>query len=471
MRSANNFKRIVAFCGTRGVPARYGGFETAVDEISRRLVGDGHMVDVFCRLSSADTVEETHLGRTLVYVRGSRIRSLDTFVSAIQTGWHLWRHRSRYRHVFWFNNANFPGILMTWLAGIPMSVNTDGLEWRRAKWSWPFKVYYVVCSFLVSRLCCSLITDSLAMQRFYLRLFATDSHFIPYGAPVGLFVPAARQKEILKRFGLVKNRYFLQITRIEPDNLSLKVALGFCESGLGRHGFKMLIVGHRHRSRYSQRLLAYDGRHGLSVQPATYDPEVLYVLRRNCFCYVHGNSVGGTNPALLEAMAACPRVMAIDCEFSREILGTAGVFFKRSAIGSTFRQLLATDENEAGLQARVFHLYCWDDVAESYLHLVDGRPADYQMWSEPRLRWQDRQLPELDPSSRRGKQLSNDRSDFFPRTYTSRQPMSPNSLYFGSSRRRNHICHLDRSEAARDLRQSETPWCAWGCSEATRRRS
>ena len=139
----------VAFCGTRGVPANYGGFETAVDEISRRLASRDLNCVVFCRASSRNRMPKWHNGRRLVYVKGSRVRALDTFVSAFQTGWHLLRHRGEYGHVFWFNNANLPGILLTLLARVPTSVNTDGLEWRRAKWSPPFKAYYFLSSFLI----------------------------------------------------------------------------------------------------------------------------------------------------------------------------------------------------------------------------------------------------------------------------------------------------------------------------------
>ncbi|MGB9880923.1 MAG: DUF1972 domain-containing protein, partial [Anaerolineae bacterium] len=178
-------RQAVAFCGTRGIPASYGGFETAVDEISRFFVAAGYDCEVFCRRSAqsnAEVLPDSHEGRRLVYVRGSNSRKLDTFVSSLQTGWYLWRHRRRYAFVFWFNNANFPGIVMTLLARIPMAVNTDGLEWRRAKWSWPFKLYYLITSFLICSLCRTLISDAVEIKRFYRKWFLKDTVFIPNGA-------------------------------------------------------------------------------------------------------------------------------------------------------------------------------------------------------------------------------------------------------------------------------------------------
>lgn len=369
--------KTIAFCGTRGVPANYGGFETAVDEISRRFVKRGYDCMVFCRESSGGEMPERHEGRRLIYVKGSSIRALDTFVSAFQTGRHLLRYRKTYDHVFWFNNANLPGILLTLLARIPTSVNTDGLEWRRAKWKWPFKLYYFLSSFLISRVCRSLISDSRAIQSYYKKTFFKDTQFIPYGAPDTPQVSPERESAVLKRYGLQPGRYFLQITRFEPDNLPLNTARAFRSAGLVDEGFKLLLVGYQHPTPYAQQVKAMSGEDGVTVTGAVYDPEVLAVLRSNCFCYVHGNSVGGTNPALLEAMASCPRVLAIDGPFSRELLEDTGYFFTTDNMGIALRKVLSAPEKAADMRNRVESRYRWDAVTESYMRLAAGKPAAY----------------------------------------------------------------------------------------------
>lgn len=367
----------MAFCGTRGVPANYGGFETAVDEISRRLVGGGRNCVVFCRASGRDKMPDWHGERRLVYVKGSSVRSLDTFVSSIQTGWHLLRHRREYGHVFWFNNANLPGILLTLLARISTSVNTDGLEWRRAKWSWPFKSYYFLSSFVISRLCESLISDSRAIQSYYKKTFRKETEFIPYGIPD---VPELSEEQALvalKRYGLVKKRYFLQVTRFEPDNLPLDTVEAFRASGLAKDGFKLLLIGYQNETPYARRVKEMSGRDGIVVANAVYNPGVLAALRSNCFCYVHGNSVGGTNPALLEAMANCPRVLAIDGPFSRELLGDTGYFFTPEDMVASLRDARSRPDRSAAMRERVRSRYDWNAVVESYMRLAEGRPAEY----------------------------------------------------------------------------------------------
>jgi glycosyltransferase involved in cell wall biosynthesis/GT2 family glycosyltransferase len=374
---ANRGSKRIAFCGTRGLPARYGGFETAVDEITRRFAHKGYDCVVFSRSYSGTSSPDYHEGRKLIHVRGSSRRALDTFLASFQEGWHLLRHRGEYDYVFWFNNANFPGILLTHLARTPMSVTTDGLEWRRPKWRWPFKAYYLLSSFLICRLCDNLISDAREIQSYYKQRFWKDTHFIPHGSPPVQTVPSHRRSAILERYGLEPGRYILQITRFEPDNLPLDTAVAFRAAGLARHGVKLLLVGYNHETPYARRIKEMSNSHGICVVDAIYEAEALTVLRENCFCYVHGNFVGGTNPALLEAMASCPRVLAIDTAFNREVLGGTGYLFAPANMTASLRGVLSNPERSAAMRERVQTLYRWEAVAESYVRLVEGKPAAY----------------------------------------------------------------------------------------------
>ncbi|SYZ74693.1 conserved hypothetical protein [Candidatus Zixiibacteriota bacterium] len=369
----------IAFCGTRGVPANYGGFETAVDEISRRLAAKGNHCLIFCRLSSGYKPAEDKYGRKLIYIKGSRHRKLDTFISSMQTGWYLWKHRREFRFIFWFNNANFPGIVMTWLAALPMAVNTDGLEWRRKKWSWPFKFYYLASSFIICRLCKRLISDSLAIQDFYLEKFLKNTSYIPYGYPEPIPIDNDFKTTVLEKYGLKRGKYYLQITRLEPDNIPLDIARNFVRAFINKRGYKLVIVGYKEPTPYALKLKSLHGQNDILVLDAVYDAAELAVLRSNCFCYVHGNSVGGTNPALLEAMAFCPRVMAIDSEFSHEVLGDSGFYFRPDEMINAFQQSLLLFDRAKEMKVRLNEFYRWDKVAASYLNLAEKKSADYNV--------------------------------------------------------------------------------------------
>ena len=367
----------IAFAGTRGLPASYGGFETAVDEITRRFVKAGYDCDVFCRRSHSRRMPAEDNGRRLIYVRGATSPRLETVVSAIQTGWYLVRHRREYDHVFWFNNANLPGILLSLLAGLSITVNTDGLEWRRRKWAAPFKAYYFLASGLISRIVPRLIADSIGIRDYYRRVFRRDTCLIPYGIPDPVDVPASRQAEILRALDLEPGGYFLQITRLEPDNLPLEIARGFINSGLTGQGFKFAVVGWREETAYTLMLKKESERNtGVRVLPAVYDPAVLFTMRSNCFAYVHGNSVGGTNPALLEAMCDCPRILACGVVFNREVLAGAGLYFNENNLSAVFRAAVAQPDQRNVFKKRLLW-YNWDAVAEAYHNIAEGKASGY----------------------------------------------------------------------------------------------
>ncbi|WP_438448539.1 DUF1972 domain-containing protein [Gorillibacterium sp. sgz5001074] len=371
-------RKVIAFCGTRGVPAQYGGFETAVDEITKRFIERNYECHVFCRHQEDQVKVGQHDGRTLIYVKGSKSRKLDTFVSSFRTGVYLLKNRKKYDYVFWFNNANLLGILLTLFTGIKFAVNTDGLEWRRAKWSLPFKAYYFLSSLLISLLCKNLISDSVAIQSYYKKVFHKKTQFIPYGVPEETDCSEQEAQDILKTYGLVENKYFLQVTRFEPDNLPLEAIKGFQSSKLYLRGYQYVLIGYKEETPYTIEIKACDGNEGVKVLPAIYDKKVLTALRKNSFCYVHGNSVGGTNPALLEAMQKCNRIMAIKGPFSSEVLGGLGMQFEVGELPVYFNQALAMEDQSAKMLHRLKQNYQWDDVAESYINLTEFKSANYK---------------------------------------------------------------------------------------------
>lgn len=374
----NHINKRVAFCGTRGLPANYGGFETAVDEITREFIINGYDVDVFSRLSSYKTELSSYGGRNLVYVKGSKSSKLDTFVSSIQTGIFLIKNRKKYDYIFWFNNANFPGILLTLLTRIPFSVNTDGLEWRRSKWTAPFKAYYFISTLIISILCKNLISDSKGIQEYYKKVFNKKTTFIPYGSPDFIEIDELKEENLLKKYQLEKNKYFLQITRFEPENNPLEIINSFKDSLLYKEGYKMILVGYKDSNEYSDQIKALDNKYGISVLNSIYDKDTLAVLRKNCFSYVHGNSVGGTNPALLEAMVYCKRILAIDINFSRDVLGAYGTYFNSNNLQQKFQDILLSEELSTQLKERAARNYNWQNVSKSYMRMVEGKSANYE---------------------------------------------------------------------------------------------
>jgi Domain of unknown function (DUF1972)/Glycosyl transferases group 1 len=370
----------IIFCGTRGIPANYGGFETAVEKITDILANKNVHCYVVCRQSSYN-IEEIKLSNisneniSLVWVKGSKVNVLDTIISSIETSLYLLRNKEKFDTIFWFNNANFPGILLSKFTNKQVIINTDGLEWKRAKWSLPFKMYYFFTTFLITRLFSKLISDSKSIKDYYKKVFMKNTEFIPYGVPNEIS-PENIKEDILDKYGLEKDRYFLQITRFEPDNLPLKIIKGFSSSDI-KDKYKFVLVGYKNSNKYTEEIKKIENQNeNILVLDAIYDKEIIAALRVNAFSYVHGNSVGGTNPALLEAMSQCKRVMAIDNGFSREVLGKEGIFFNDVNISEVFNEIIYTNDNKTNLSKRT-KLYDWTLVANAYLNMARGEKADY----------------------------------------------------------------------------------------------
>ncbi|WP_419955141.1 DUF1972 domain-containing protein [Neobacillus niacini] len=371
-------KMSVVFCGTRGIPANYGGFETAVDKISSIMNNQSVNCYVVCRENSYSKENRpTNInGINLIWVKGSKYNKLDTIVSSIQTALYLIKNRTLFDCIFWFNNANFPGIILSKLTRKKIIINTDGLEWKRAKWSLPFKAYYFFTSFLIARNFKTLISDSISIQDYYKSVFKKVTEFIPYGVPDKVTLTKDKSNEIISQYGLEKDKYFLQITRFEPDNMPLKIIEGFINASINDK-YKFVLVGYKHSNKYSESIKHLEETNkNIIVLDAIYDGEIIAALRQNAFCYVHGNSVGGTNPALLEAMHECKRIMAINNGFSKEVLQSEGYYFDDSNIVEVYKNTLSTIDNGERLKERSKY-YNWDLVVASYLNLALGKNANY----------------------------------------------------------------------------------------------
>jgi glycosyltransferase involved in cell wall biosynthesis len=202
----------IAMVGTRGVPARYGGFETAVEEVGRRLVERGHEVVVYCRTGcGAADAPLTLLGMELVHLPAARKRSLETLShSALSVG-HLLRHRVD--AAFIFNAANAPLLPVLRAARIPVATHVDGLEWKRAKWGDLGRRYYRLAEALAVRWSDALIADARGIADYYAREFGASTTLLRYGAP--LIRPGA---ERLADLGLQPRGYHLVVARFEPEN-------------------------------------------------------------------------------------------------------------------------------------------------------------------------------------------------------------------------------------------------------------
>lgn len=362
----------IAMVGTRGVPARYGGFETCVEEVGARLVDRGHDVVVYTREPDRSARRPEYRGMRLVHLPAPRRRTLETLGHTGLSAAHLVAHRTDVALVF--NAANAPWLPLLRAARIPVATHVDGLEWRRGKWGRGGRRYYRWAESAAVRWSDALIADARGIAEYYDAAFGVETSLIAYGAPT--VHGAGRVGELaLEPFG-----YHLVVARFEPENHVDLVVAGYVASGAR---LPLVVVGSApYADEYTARVRALaDDR--VRLLGGVWDQELLDDLYANARTYLHGHSVGGTNPSLLRALGAGAPVAAFDVVFNREVVQDAAVGYFADAAGVGRLVELAEDDPDAarasGRAARErAAAYDWDDVATRYERLCEqlvGRSA------------------------------------------------------------------------------------------------
>ena len=352
----------IALLGTRGIPANYGGFETFAEELSSRLAARGHEVTVYCRERHRDS---HYRGVRLQYLPTIRHKYLDTLAHTFVSTLHLLANRVDV--ALYCNGANaIFTIVPRWL-GIPTALNVDGLERKRKKWNLFAKAWYLVSERLATFCPSALVTDARSIQDYYWNRYRKHSTFIPYGAAVGR-VPTC---DILEKLGLEPGRYFLYVSRMEPENNALEVRQAFETLDTP---FRLALVGD---APYAQ---DYIRRVRDTQDPRVLIPGAIYgpgyaELGSHCFVYIHATEVGGTHPALIEAMGRGALVLYRNTPENAEVAADAGIPFDPPELAAKMRLALAMSETECGVlrqkaMARIRALYSWEAVTAEYEKLL-----------------------------------------------------------------------------------------------------
>ncbi|MDP8990905.1 MAG: DUF1972 domain-containing protein [Acidobacteriota bacterium] len=353
-----------AIVGTRGIPARYGGFETFAEELSTRLVARGHQVTVYCRERPA---QPRYRGVRLQYLPTIRHKYFDTLAHTFLSTLHLLG--SRYDALLYCNAANAVFTWMPRVLGMPVALNVDGLERHRKKWNALAKTWYRISEWLATWMPNAVVTDAQAIAEYYHERYGRDSVMIPYGAELGV----VETTDVLPELGLEPQKYFLYVSRMEPENNGLLVRQAFERVATD---FKLALIGDApYAAEYIARVR--DTRDPRIVIPgAIYGPGYRE-LGSHCFAYIQATEVGGTHPALIEAMGRGALTLYLDTPENAEVAGGAGLPFTHEVLSRVIEHVLACSEEErqawrARAIERVRSRYSWDAVTDAYEKLLEG---------------------------------------------------------------------------------------------------
>jgi glycosyltransferase involved in cell wall biosynthesis len=354
--------------GTRGVPAAHGGFETAAENVGRHLVAAGWRVVVYCQADGPGSVTEDRwhgLERVIIPVSSPGARGTAEFdlVAA--------RHAARFDDVclvFGYNTAVFN--LLQRFHRTPLIFNMDGLEWQRARWG-PLKRAFLYANERIAALSGhALIADHPEIERYlHRRAPANKITMIPYGADAVTSAPTAQVRDL----GLEPGGYFTLICRPVNENSILEIVRGF---SVRHRGAKLASLGNYdgETNDYHRAVLQAAGPEVVFLG-SIYESEVTQALRFHSLGYLHGHTVGGTNPSLVEAMAVGNPVIAHDNPYNRWVAGDGGVYFRTTEdVDRLVGDLLSHPDRsyELGSNSRIRHaqLFTWERVAAQYEELA-----------------------------------------------------------------------------------------------------
>ena len=350
----------IAILGIRGVPASYGGFETFAEQFGLRLAQRGHDVTVYGRSAYVDPGVRRYRGMRIVRLPAPRSKYFETVVHSVFAA--VDALRRRYDIVYVCNSANVPAALLLRLFGTRVVLNVDGLEWRRAKWNRVGRAYYRLCAFVAAHLPIEIVTDAAVIRDYYRTAYGRETHLFAYGTD-----GPADDDGTLASLGLEPRAFVLYVSRLEPENNAHVVIEAYRDV---ETTFPLAIVGDA----------PYAGDYIAGLKRTT-DSRVRFmgaiygrayeILQSNAAAYVQATEVGGTHPALVEAMGRGAAIVANDVPEHRETLGDAGRYYSGTAelareLDRVLRDESAAAELRGAAEARARDRFDWDAITDSY---------------------------------------------------------------------------------------------------------
>jgi len=355
----------VAILGCRGIPSQYGGFEIAAERIAEGLLRNGIDVTVACR-SDQEYQDSSYNGLALDFIE----HPSGVFGTLVYDLWSIYRAIKRKDDVIlMLGYGASPFFLLPRLFGVQLAVNMDGLEWKRSKWNWIARLYLRLAELIAAHTSCALVSDSTEIAKSLRSRLGARSVYIPYGTELDMVPDPA----LCEQFGLARRSYYIVVARLEPENSINEIVKGFLDS---RTSKKLLIVGSTTPYFELNVKPSIVNSERVCLASPIYDRSMLYSLRSAAKAYLHGHTVGGTNPSLLDSMGAQNLILARDVPFNREVLGDCGYYFKdHRDLSNVLEHIDALPDTQsqflgAAARQRVTELYNWDDVSDQYLKLI-----------------------------------------------------------------------------------------------------
>lgn len=356
----------IAICGGRGIPSTYSGTETFFIELAPRLAERGHDVIVYCRKKLFPERPPTYRGVRLIYLPNLETKTLSTLTHTLACMLDVLRRKVD--AILVTNVANALHCAIPRLFRQNCALNVDGIEWKRGKWGALGRQYFYwnarLCGKILPR---GIVTDAYAMRALYLEEFKTPSVCIAYGGNI----ESSENPAVVRQYGLEPGNYYLIASRLVPENNAALIVEGFKKARSPR---VLAVAGDaNYRSSFIDELKAGAGN---NVRFLGHVGNIDHVkeLHCNCYAYLHGHMMGGTNPALLKALGFGNCVLAHQNPFNSEVLGDYGLLFRDADDLAQKIHLIESrpevaEKYRQRAPERIRSVYSWDRITDQYEEL------------------------------------------------------------------------------------------------------
>jgi len=356
----------IAILGTRGIPACYSAFEACVEELSPRLVNNGHKVTVYCRRYYQKPKLDLYKGVRLITLPTIKNKFLETFVHTLLSTLHAVFTNIDIVQYFGVGNSIFT--LIPRIFGKKTFINVDGLDWTRKKWPYLAKLFLRFSAFLATFLPTNFITDSKTIVDYYKRVFHKTPHYIPYGANISQ--SSENAKNLLVKFGLEKNKYILFAGRLIPENNIHHLISAFNKITTD---LKLLIAGKG----------TYETDYIRSLKKNT-APNIVFTgfltgedykdICCNAYLFVEPTEASGTHTAILDAMGYGNCILVNNIPTNLEVIGSAGFSYDGAKKDEDLKDKMEwlinnpqiVDKYKSKSLEHAKKVYSWDRVTEQY---------------------------------------------------------------------------------------------------------
>lgn len=361
----------IAIMGIRGIPAKYGGFETFAEQLAPRLVNKGHQVVVYGRSNIIEYKDEYYKGVKLIILPTISHKYLDTPIHTLLSVIHS--SICQYDIVLICNAANSIFSFVPRLTGKKVVVNVDGIERRRKKWNWLGKLWYLMGEIFSCVFPNEIVTDAKMIEKYYLERYKKKSSVISYGFDS----VKTRNNDSLSKYDVLPNEYVLSVARFEPENNIHLIINAFKNIKTNK---KLVLIGDApYASEYKKNVL----------ELANDDKRIIFTgymfgipcreFQSNAYCYVHAGEVGGTPPALVEAMGCGNCVIVNGTPENIEVVENAGLIYKKNDLGDLTDKLQYIIDNPNIVKSyaekareRIEQNYSWDKITDKYEKLFQS---------------------------------------------------------------------------------------------------